>query len=77
MNLGLAERQVTDQAALKEKVNRLDKNLELTFSSKSEVCQDLSRVLVSFQGNIASFSFVRPSSEFRLQAAAAHDGRAA
>lgn len=51
MNLGLAEIQVTDQAALKEKINRFDKNLELTFSDKLEVCKDLSRVLVSFQGN--------------------------
>jgi len=51
MNLGLAEKQITDQAALKQKINRLDKNLEQTFSDKLEVCKDLSRVLVSFQGN--------------------------
>ncbi len=51
MNLGLAEIQITDQVALKEKINCLDKNLERSFSDKLEVCRDLSRVLVSFQGN--------------------------
>ncbi len=51
MNLGLAEKQITDQTALKEKINHLDKNLEQRFSDKLEVCKDLSRVLVSFQGN--------------------------
>lgn len=51
MNFGLAEKQITNQVALKEKINQLDKNLEQIFSDKLEVCKDLSRVLVSFQGN--------------------------
>lgn len=51
MNLGLAEKQITDQTTLREKINQLDKNLEQRFSDKLEVCKDLSRVLVSFQGN--------------------------
>jgi DNA modification methylase len=51
MNLGLAEKQITDQTTLKEKINQLDKSLEQRFFDKLEVCKDLSRVLVSFQGN--------------------------
>lgn len=51
MNLGLAEKQIINQSQLKEKISELDKNLEQAFSDKLEVCKDLSRVLVSFQGN--------------------------
>ncbi|MGI8469837.1 MAG: DNA methyltransferase [Pyrinomonadaceae bacterium] len=51
MSLGLAEKQITDQTLLKEEINELDKSLEQIFSDKLEVCKDLSRVLVSFQGN--------------------------
>jgi DNA modification methylase len=51
MNLGLAEKQIINQSQLKEKISELDKNLERAFSDKLEVCKDLSRVLVSFQGN--------------------------
>jgi DNA modification methylase len=51
MNLGLAEKQITNQFQLKEEIARLDKNLEQSFFDKLLVCKDLSRVLVSFQGN--------------------------
>jgi hypothetical protein len=51
VNFGIAEKQITDQTALKEKITQLDKSLEQKFSDKLEVCKDLSRVLVSFQGN--------------------------
>lgn len=51
MNIGLAEKQTTNQTQLKEEIIRLDINLEQTFSGKMEVCKDLSRVIVSFQGN--------------------------
>ncbi len=47
----LAERILTDPTQLREKIIRLDKILEQTFTDKLEVCKDLSRVLVSFQGN--------------------------
>jgi DNA modification methylase len=47
----LAENKFTHQTQLKENIIQLDKNLEQTFSDKLEVCKDLSRVLVSFQGN--------------------------
>ncbi len=51
MNIGLAEKKITDQTALQEEIIQIDKNLEQTFSDKLEVCRDLSRILVSFQGN--------------------------
>ncbi len=51
MSFALAEKQVAEQSLTKEKIVQLDKNLEQTFSGKLEVCKDLSRVLVSFQGN--------------------------
>ena len=47
----IAEKKLTDQTRLKEKIIQLDKSLEQNFSDKLEVCKDLSRVLVSFQGN--------------------------
>ncbi len=47
----LAEKKITDQIRLKETIIELDKKLEQTFFDKLEVCRDLSRVLVSFQGN--------------------------
>ncbi len=51
MIAGLAEKQITDQTQLKEEIKQLDKSLEQIFADKLEVCKDLSRVLVSFQGN--------------------------
>ena len=51
MSLGLAEKQVNYQPQLKEEIKKLDKDLEQIFADKLEVCKDLSRVLVSFQGN--------------------------
>lgn len=51
MTFGLAEKQIPEQFELKEKINQLNKRLELNFSCRLEVCKDLSRVLVSFQGN--------------------------
>lgn len=51
MNLVAVEKQITDQTKLKEKINQLDKGLEQEFSDKLEICKDLSRILVSFQGN--------------------------
>ncbi len=47
----IAENKLTNQIQLKEKIIQLDKSLEQTFSDVLEVCKDLSRVLVSFQGN--------------------------
>jgi DNA modification methylase len=51
MTFGLAEKQISEQSQLKEKINQLDTRLGQNFSSRLEVCKDLSRVLVSFQGN--------------------------
>lgn len=51
MNLGVAEKQIIDQTQLKEEIKQLDESLEQIFSDKLEVCRDLSRILVSFQGN--------------------------
>jgi len=51
MIAGLAEKQITDQTQIKEEIKKLDKTLEQVFANKLEVCKDLSRVLVSFQGN--------------------------
>lgn len=51
MITGLAEKQIFNQTQVKEKIIQLDKDLEQTFSDKLEICKDLSRVLVSFQGN--------------------------
>ncbi|MGI9056510.1 MAG: DNA methyltransferase [Pyrinomonadaceae bacterium] len=51
MNLGLAEKQIENQTQLKDEINQIDKNLEQSFSDKMEICKDLSRVVVSFQGN--------------------------
>ncbi|MDQ3180979.1 MAG: site-specific DNA-methyltransferase [Acidobacteriota bacterium] len=50
-NLGIAEKQISNQPKLKEEINCLDKSLEKEFVDKLEVCKDLSRILVSFQGN--------------------------
>ena len=47
----LQEKKVTDQTQLREEITELDKSLEQNFSDRLEVCRDLSRVLVSFQGN--------------------------
>lgn len=46
-----AEKQATDQNFLREDIRRLDKNLERAFADRLETRQDLSRGLVSFQGN--------------------------
>jgi len=51
MNFGVAEKQIINQAELRESIIQLDKSLEQKFSHRLEVCKDLSRVLVSFQGN--------------------------
>ncbi|MGI9035481.1 MAG: DNA methyltransferase, partial [Pyrinomonadaceae bacterium] len=51
MSLATAEKQITNQTRLKKEIIQLDKSLENKFSDKLEVCKDLSRVLVSFQGN--------------------------
>jgi DNA modification methylase len=51
MNIGLAEKPTTTQTQSKEEINYLDRNLEQEFSDRLEVCKDLSRILVSFQGN--------------------------
>lgn len=51
MNVAVIEKKVTDQTQLKDQIIQFDKNLEQSFSDKLETCRDLSRVLVSFQGN--------------------------
>ncbi|HSK71551.1 MAG TPA: DNA methyltransferase [Pyrinomonadaceae bacterium] len=51
MNIGLAEKQSTGQTRLKDEISQLNRSLEQKFRNKLEVCRDLSRVLVSFQGN--------------------------
>lgn len=47
----VVEKKLTSQTLLREEILELDNNLERSFSGKLEVCKDLSRVLVSFQGN--------------------------
>ena len=51
MIAGSAETPTASQEKLKEEINRLDKSLERKFSDRLEVRRDLSRGLVSFQGN--------------------------
>lgn len=51
MSLAIAEKQTINQTQLKEEIVQFDKSLENKFSDKLEICRDLSRVLVSFQGN--------------------------
>jgi len=51
MNFGVAEKQIIHQAELREDITQLNESLEQKYSNRLEVCKDLSRVLVSFQGN--------------------------
>lgn len=55
--LQTTEKQTANQTQLKNEIVRLDKNLERNFSGQLKVCKDLSRVLVSFQGNKSRLSY--------------------
>lgn len=51
MTIAIAERQVTAQNRFQATIAYLDNLLEQKFSDKLIICRDLSRLLVSFQGN--------------------------
>lgn len=51
MIAGLAEKKIITQPQIRDEIHRIDKGLEQSFADQLEVCKDLSRVLVSFQGN--------------------------
>ena len=51
MTIAIAEKQLTKQAKFQANISYLDSLLEHKFSDKLRICRDLSRILVSFQGN--------------------------
>lgn len=57
MNTGSTKKQITNQEYLKNEIIQFDKELEKSFSDKMVVCKDLSRGLVSFQGNKSRASY--------------------